>query len=697
MKIHRNLCCLFGLLGCLAGQAQTEYVDLFMGTSGDCGQVSPGAAVPFGMVSVCPDSDPPRHAGYDYAVCRVSGISVNRLSGVGCSGAGGNLRIRPAGPSVDLELIKASEKAVPGYYRTCFNNGVSAELTATANIACERYTFPAGSEAALWIDFASSFEPGASAQYEITSDTTLCGSLTARNVCGQGAYTLWFSLSSNRPFKTAGCSSDKAVLRFAEPGKKARRESGHVPVEIRIALSPLDTSTAAALLSAASPRSFDQVKDEAARLWQEKLSAIRIKGGTEEQRRIFYTSFYRVCLSPADVTSPDRRFRGTDGKVYNGGPADEAGKTAAATIPAEIACPGDFRYYSSWSLWDTFRSKFPLLVLTDPALMRDVARSLVWLYRTGKANWSTAFESTPTVRTEHAAILLLDAYRKGVAGIDFRPGYEGMKQEAEQLPTDSPDRAMEAVYDLWALSQIAEIVGEKADAQRFGQRSEQLFESTWKKEFLTVTPDFVRMKGNGLYQGTRWQYRWAAPQYLDRMIAWAGKDTLLAQLNYFFDHALYNQGNEPDIHVPYLFNRLGAPGKTQEWVRRLVTGETIHAYGGNAEFPEPYVGKAFKDDPQGYCPEMDEDDGTMSAWYMFGCMGFYPMLVGSDEYELTSPVFDEIRLATAPGVVFTIRARGRRSPDAPIRHILLNGKLLPDYRLRHADLVKGGTLEFEYD
>lgn len=696
MKISK-LFCLFGLLGCLAGQAQNEYVDLFMGTSGDCGQVSPGAAVPFGMVSVCPDSDPPQHAGYDYAVRRVSGLSVNRLSGVGCSGAGGNLRIRPAGPSVDLQLIKESEQAEPGYYRTCFNNGVSAELTATANIAFERYSFPPKSEPALWIDFASSFEPGASACYAVTSDTTLCGRLTARNVCGQGAYTLWFSLSSNRPFEAVERASDKAVLRLAGAGKKPEKAAGNEPVEIRIALSPLDTTAAAALLAAASPLSFDQVKEEAARLWQEKLSAIRIKGGTEEERRIFYTSFYRVCLSPADVTSPDGRFRGTDGKIYGGGVGYEVEKTADASVPAEMAGPAGFRYYSSWSLWDTFRSKFPLLVLTDPALMHDVARSLIWLYRTGKANWSTSFESTPTVRTEHAVILLLDAYRKGIAGIDFRPGYEGMKQEAEQLPTDSPDRTMETVYDLWALSQIAEIVGEKADAQRFRQRSEQLFETTWKKEFLTVTPAFAIMKGNGLYQGTRWQYRWAAPHYLDKMIAWAGRDTLLAQLNYFFDHALYNQGNEPDIHVPYLFNRLGAPEKTREWVRRLLTGETIHAYGGNAEFPQPYVGKAFKDDPEGYSPEMDEDDGTMSAWYMFGCMGFYPMLVGSDEYELASPVFDEICLTTAPGVVFTILARGRRSPDAPVRHIRLNGQLLTNYRLRHADLVKGGTLTFEYE
>lgn len=695
MKIQRRIYLWIWLFVCLAGHAQTAYVNLFMGTSGDYGQVAPGAAVPFGMVSVCPDSDPPQHAGYDYAVDRISGISVNRLSGVGCSGAGGNLRIRPAGGTVDLRLVKATEQAEPGYYRASFNTGTTVELTATATIAFERYRFPPEEEATLEIDFASSFEGKALARYLLTSDTTLSGSLQAPNVCGRGRYTLWFSLSSNRPFRQVEQGREKATLRFGKAGRE--------PLEIRIALSPLDSSTAADLLAAARSKKFDQVRTEAARGWEEKLSAIQVKGGTEEEKRIFYTSFYRVCLSPADVTSPDGRFRATDGKIYTAASSPRAAQRPTGTGPADSADPeeksepGGFRYYSSWSLWDTFRSKFPLLVLVDPDLMRDVCRSLIWLYRTGKADWSTSFESTPTVRTEHAVILLLDAYRKGVGGIDFRPGYEGMKEEAGHLPVDSPDRVLETVYDLWAFAQVAEILGEKADARRFRERSEQLFESTWKKEFLTVTPAFKVMKGNGLYQGTRWQYRWAAPPYLDRMIAWAGQDTLLAELDYFFDQALYNQGNEPDIHVPYLFNRLGAPQKTRQWIRRLLTEEMLHAYGGNAEFSQPYVGKAFKNAPEGYCPEMDEDDGTMSAWYMFGCMGFYPMLVGSDEYELSSPLFDEIRLTTAPGVVFTIRAGRRRSADAPVRCIKLNGKPLTGYRLSHTAFLKGGILEFVYE
>ena len=583
----------------------TKYVNLFIGTSGDNGQVAPGAAAPFGMVCVCPDNDPRSHAGYDYAVTKVSGISVNRLSGVGCSGGGGNLRIRPVAPSQELHIKKSREKATPGYYSTAFTNGIKTELTATNAMAVERYKFPRSLSAALWIDFASTFEDVATCHYKRISETCIEGYVQAKNVCGHGRYKLYFSLNTSHPFQLEEQKETTACLTF---GKKVRS------VEVRIGLSALSSELASWECARWEKMDFEDVKSRTADQWEKQLSAIDVKGGKKDDRVIFYTSLYRTYLSPADVSSPDGAYLGTDGKVY---------------------ISEDFRYYSNWSLWDTFRTKFPLLVLTEPAKMRDMATSLIHLYATGKKDWSTGFESTPTVRTEHAVILLLDAYRKGITNLDFRKGYAGMKQEMERLPMRSPDQKMESAYDLWAMAKIAEIIGEKADSEQYRQRSVSLFEETWKKEFMNVTPAFEVMKNNGLYQGTRWQYRWAAPQYIDKMIEWVGQDSLRSQLTYFFDHHLYNQGNEPDIHVPYLFNRLGAPEKTQQIVRSLMTEPMIHKYGCNSQFKTPYLGKAFKNAPEGYSPEMDEDDGTMSAWYVFGAMGFYPLLVGDEYYDLT--------------------------------------------------------------
>lgn len=644
----------------------TKYVNLFIGTSGDNGQVAPGAAAPFGMVCVCPDNDPRSHAGYDYAVTKVSGISVNRLSGVGCSGGGGNLRIRPVAPSQELHIKKSREKATPGYYSTAFTNGIKTELTATNAMAVERYKFPRSLSAALWIDFASTFEDVATCHYKRISETCIEGYVQAKNVCGHGRYKLYFSLNTSQPFQLEEQKETTACLTF---GKKVRS------VEVRIGLSALSSELASWECARWEKMDFEDVKSRTADQWEKQLSAIDVKGGKKDDRVIFYTSLYRTYLSPADVSSPDGAYLGTDGKVY---------------------ISEDFRYYSNWSLWDTFRTKFPLLVLTEPAKMRDMATSLIHLYATGKKDWSTGFESTPTVRTEHAVILLLDAYRKGITNLDFRKGYAGMKQEMERLPMRSPDQKMESAYDLWAMARIAEIIGEKADSEQYRQRSVSLFEETWKKEFMNVTPAFEVMKNNGLYQGTRWQYRWAAPQYIDKMIEWVGQDSLRSQLTYFFDHHLYNQGNEPDIHVPYLFNRLGAPEKTQQIVRSLMTEPMIHKYGGNSEFKTPYLGKAFKNAPEGYSPEMDEDDGTMSAWYVFGAMGFYPLLVGDEYYDLTSPLFDRVLLRLTNGNVLTIQTEGRKKKDAPIKSIHFNGKKIADYRISHNELIKGGELIYNY-
>ena len=644
----------------------TKYVNLFIGTSGDNGQVAPGAAAPFGMVCVCPDNDPRSHAGYDYAVTKVSGISVNRLSGVGCSGGGGNLRIRPVAPSQELHIKKSREKATPGYYSTAFTNGIKTELTATNAMAVERYKFPRSLSAALWIDFASTFEDVATCHYKRISETCIEGYVQAKNVCGHGCYKLYFSLNTSQPFQLEEQKETTACLTF---GKKVRS------VEVRIGLSALSSELASWECARWEKMDFEDVKSRTADQWEKQLSAIDVKGGKKDDRVIFYTSLYRTYLSPADVSSPDGAYLGTDGKVY---------------------ISEDFRYYSNWSLWDTFRTKFPLLVLTEPAKMRDMATSLIHLYATGKKDWSTGFESTPIVRTEHAVILLLDAYRKGITNLDFRKGYAGMKQEMERLPMRSPDQKMESAYDLWAMAKIAEIIGEKADSEQYRQRSVSLFEETWKKEFMNVTPAFEVMKNNGLYQGTRWQYRWAAPQYIDKMIEWVGQDSLRLQLTYFFDHHLYNQGNEPDIHVPYLFNRLGAPEKTQQIVRSLMTEPMIHKYGGNSEFKTPYLGKAFKNAPEGYSPEMDEDDGTMSAWYVFGAMGFYPLLVGDEYYDLTSPLFDRVLLRLTNGNVLTIQTEGRKKKDAPIKSIHFNGKKIADYRISHNELIKGGELIYNY-
>ena len=661
-----SLCVLWVSLAlCLTAQARdnSRYVNLFMGTAGDHGQVSPAAQLPLGLASVCPDSKVPSHAGYDYDVPEISGISLTRISGVGGNGSGGNLRILPAPRGTEVSLIKGTESAVPGYYAARLDNGVRVRLTATNHCALEQYRFPRKGDCTLFVDFDSAIDPRRSqARYAVLDAQNIEGWFVSSTVGNAGAYKLFFRLHCDVPFTVEAADSLTAQLRFP---------AGTRQVEVRIGLSSLSETSAAEEVAALAGRTFRQLCADAARAWASVLGKVDVKGSTREQRTLFYTGLYRVYLSP---------FHATFGGKYKG------------TDP-EIREAPDWTFYSGWSMWDTYRAKFPLITLLDPEATVDICKSLVSLYQTGKKNWATLQEPVPTVRTEHSQIALLDAWMKGARGFDLAAAFPGMEAEADAgrpagsrlgMTRNSPDQKMETIYDLWAMGQIARIIGNEAAAVRYLTESETLFEQVWKEDFMTITPEFERMKGNGLYQGTRWQYRWAVPIYADKMIDWVGAEQLADELSEFFRQHLFNQGNEPDIQTPFMFNLFGHPERTDTLVHALLTDDTmIHRYGGNAEYPEPFVGRAFRNRPDGYAPEMDEDDGTMSAWYLFSQLGFYPVCLGTDRYELFTPLFDKVVLHLPGHDVKLIRKCAPASATA----VTVDGERLPGFSITHTRLT----------
>ena len=684
--MKRFLAILLALGLCLgAGADHSRFVNLFMGTAGDHGQVSPAAQMPFGLASVGPDCKVLTHSGYDFDVPEVRGFSVTRVSGVGGSGGGGNLRILPGFPDSFPCIDKASEKAVPGYYEARLDNGVLCQMTATLHCAAEQYRFGDGAERVLFVDFNSAIDPRRShCAFTLVDDKRIEGWVESSTVCNRGLYRLYFRLETDAPFTVGSSDETTALLRF-DPALKQ--------VEVRIGLSSIDEASAAEEVAAITAQPFDTLRKDAARAWKEILNRADVKGSTPEQRILFYTSLYRVCLSPFHATFGGK-YRGTDGEVHE---AD------------------GWTFYSGWSMWDTFRTKFPLLCLLEPDLLSDIARSLVSLYCTGKRNWATRSEPVPTVRTEHSQITLLDAWRKGIRGFDLAQAWPGMEAEADEgrvpgardgLTRNSPDQLMETVYDLWAMSEIAGLAGNDeakagdsarceafaAAQKKYAAEADSLFEVTWKREFMTIDDSYALMRDNGLYQGTRWQYRWAMPVFADRMSEWAGKDVLADQLEEFFARHLFNQGNEPDIQTPFLFNLFGQPEKTDSLVRALLTDdEMIHLYGGNAEYPEPFVGRAFRNAVDGYAPEMDEDDGTMSAWYIFSQLGFYPVCVGTDRYELFTPLFRRATLHLQDG---DVRIRRRARLDRTSR-ITVDGTPLEGRTLPHAALTGARRIRFE--
>ena len=674
-KMKRNLFFLLLFVSSLFTAAlardNSRYVNLFMGTAGDHGQVSPAAQLPFGLASVCPDSKVPSHVGYDYDVPEISGISVTRVSGVGGRGAGGNLRILPAPKGAKVSIVKDTEEAVPGYYETLLDNGVEVRLTATLHCALEQYLFPDDADATLFVDFDSAIDHRRnSSAYRILDHQNIHGWVVSSTVCNAGAYKLYFWIHTDVPFTVAASDALTAQLLFP---------AGTREVEVRIGLSSINEMSAAAELEDIAARPFGQHRADAAAAWASVLGKVDVEGSTPEQRVLFYTSLYRVFLSPFNAT-------------YGG---------ACIGTDSVLREATDWTFYSGWSMWDTYRAKFPLITLLDPEAMADICRSLVILYQSGKENWATLLEPVPTVRTEHSQLTLLDAWVKGIRGFDLAAAFPAMEAEARAgrakgafngLTRNSPDQKMETIYDLWAMGQIARIIDKDVAAIKYLAESERLFRKTWKKDFMTITADFSRMKGNGLYQGTRWQYRWAVPVYADKMIDWVGEEQLADELGEFFRLHLFNQGNEPDIQTPFMFNLFGRPAATDSLVHALLTDDTmIHRYGGNAEYPEPFVGRAFRNLPDGYAPEMDEDDGTMSAWYIFAQLGFYPVRLGTEHYELFTPLFDEAVLHLPGHDVRLIR----RCEPASARSVTVDGVPLPGFSITHTQLTQAKEIVWQ--
>ncbi len=669
----------FSLLSCAPVSAQQESVlqkvNLYIGTADDYGQMAPGATLPYSQIQVCPDSKPRQHPGYDFEVPAISGFSINRLSGVGGGGCGGNVSLMPDATGDDVRLLKPTEQASPGCYSVQLSNGVHFSATADRRMAVERYSFPDPAQAVLLLNPCSAFDKLFAASFEQKTPSMGQGFAECANTCGRGRYHLHYRLHTSSPFALDTLPDGRLRLTFPELTEK--------DVEVRIVVS----TGIAGELDKIPPQAvwqtdFQTMAERARHEWERLLSRVEVEGGTADQQVLFYTSLYRTFHSPFQVTDRYiRHYLGTDGKPHQSANGE---------------------YFSSWSLWDTYRTKFPLITLLDAARSKDIMQSLAQLYITGKKDWSTDYECVPTVRTEHAISTLLDALRQGISIPSLSDAYPGMVREVERLSLKSPDQCLEASAEFWALGQLAGELGLKDDAARWTRRGEGIFDSIWPREFQHIDETYTKMRGNGLYQGTRWQYRWGAPMFLPRMIQMAGKQELAAQLLTFFREELYNQGNEPDIHVPFLFGRLGMPEQTGDIVRRLATESITHRYGGNDAYPTPFAGCAFVNQPRGYCPEMDEDDGAMSAWYVFASIGMYPLVVGEAVYELFPPLFDRVTLHLGDDgqTKVVVRCEGNRSPlsgnSKRVRKVTWNGRRLRSYQIAVSEIKQGGELVFHF-
>lgn len=611
------LCFFLFFTSCVWAQPTLEdysnKVNVFLGSSGDYGQLSPAASYPFSMLSIGPKTYPYNHTGYEYRAKTFEGFTHTRLEGVGCKGSGGNLLIKPIlGADVNTQLYKIREEGTPGYYGVRFSNGVEASFAVTHNYGIHRYLFP--DKANLYVDLsASSVDRFLSEDHEIGAHS-ISGTIRTRTTCDAGVYQIYYYLDFGEGSKVEKIGSHQFIVSYASS-----------EAVVRVGMSSVDTSYARDRIVTDT---FEQTRLKAKKKWNALLGRIRIEDDSNEKVALFYSLLYRTLQAPFLISESDGCYRTISGEK-------------------KVA---DFNVYHGWAIWDNYRELFPLFSLFYPLHYRDMTLSIANLYPYGKKDFATLSEPAPTVRTEHAMVVLLDAIRKGVP-IPVSSIKDYLLREAAALRFDSADKALESSYDLWALGELLKQIGCFDQAAIYTAKAKE-YKKYWLKDFADLTRlDVDQMQARGLYQGTIWQYRWLVPYDVQGLVDLIGSEhDFITQLDAFFEGDYYNHANQPDLQVPGLYNASSQPWKSQKLYHELLEGEVVQFYfNDNSKGVDPYIGKIYKNQPQAFLRTMDDDMGTMSAWFVLRSLGFSAANVGEPYFYLTAPLFSKVTIQKENG------------------------------------------------
>ncbi|MGW2865714.1 GH92 family glycosyl hydrolase [Streptomyces sp. SDr-06] len=742
------LALLAGVLAAPAAQAAppgggqlTDLVNPFIGTENE-GNTYPGAAVPFGMVQLSPDTG--HNTGYDHAQDHIRGFSGVHLSGVGC-GLGGDLPTLPTtGDITETDYARyaarfshATEQASPGYYRVGLDSGITAELTATARTGVQRYTFPATGKANVLLNAGQSLHRTVTTTVEILDARTVRTAITGRGFCQDTRpYTLYTVTRFDRPFTAFGTWKDGTV----DTGTTRSTASGgngawvrfdttkDRTVEATTAFSYVDAAGAAGNLRAEGGRSFDRVVWAARAAWERRLETVRAQGGADTLRRTFYSSLYRSFLAPNLGSDTDGRYTGWDQRIHRA---------------------NGFDYYQNWSLWDTYRTQTQLLSLLAPREARDMAISVLkideesgwlpkWGYGTVETNIMTGDPVTPFLTNAYAQGLLKGyeeqayrALRKNADGVPppaspavgreanspyIRDGYAPyVKDRPHAKPGDSDfDHGASATLEYALadamLGRMARELGHLEDAARYTARAQSyrkifdpstgFFRARDARGAFTGPADPARSEG--FHEGTAWQYQWLVPQDLPGMVSLIGGQGAANQrLDSFFayDRLLADPARtarEVWVNGPYSYDNadkynpqnepdLIAPYTYLSTGQPWKTTDVVHA-----------ALTLFTDTPTGMTG--NDDLGTMSAWMVLSSIGIFPVQPGTDTWGLSTPVFDRVDLSLDrryyPRGRFTVTAPGTSGSARYIRGARLDGRAQTRTYLTGADLRAGRDLAF---
>ena len=715
----------------------TTFVNPFIGTS-NFGATNPGAIAPRGMVSVSPfnvagtqntlEKDS-RWLSNPYVNENnfLTGFSHVNLSGVGCPDLGVILTMPTTG-NLETDHLKYGstydkEVAKPGFYSTNLKKyNVQVETTATTRVGLSRYSFPKGkSNILLNLGLGLTNEQGAS--IKIISSTEIEGMRNVGSFCyykPNESYPVYFVAKFSKPSNEYGIWKNTSKYEGIEGqwmpyNGKTRLYKGYkkeiigdsigaymtydfkkpTQVEVKIAVSYVSIENARENLEKeSSGLSFREIVDKTTYNWNDLLSKIKVEGGTNDDKTIFYTALYHTLIHPNTLND------------VNGEYPKMATRETLKTKETR---------FTVFSFWDTYRNLHSLMSLVYPKQQSDMVKSMLSIY--DESGWLPKWElnatETTTMVGDPAGIVIADTYLRGIQDFDVEKAYRAMIKSATQLEknalrpgikeysekgylttasTKSGSVSTTQEYNTsdFAIAQLARVLGKKEDEQFYRDRSisyRKLFDKEFNllrpkdKDNLWITPFNPETGANfqknlGFIEGNSWQYTFMLTHDVTGLMKlMGGKEAYSKQLQKVFNMGQFDMANEPDIGYPYLFNYVAG----QEWRTQKTVSELISTY--------------FKNAPDGL--PGNDDTGTMSAWLVFSMMGIYPISPATPTYTITTPVFDKITIQLDARYYKNKQLVIEKEGFGEINKIQINGKTKKPYFISHRALVEGNNLKIK--
>ncbi|HTV46862.1 MAG TPA: GH92 family glycosyl hydrolase [Phycisphaerae bacterium] len=722
--------------GFARAQSNVDYIDPMFGAITDvprdwgdaAGKTFPGADTPFGLVQLSPDTitGGDRGSGYSADDKTIEGFSFLHMLGVGCYGDLGNLQVMPeTGPLIiDRTTAKSAyqqknQVATAGYYSVVLDRyQVKTELTAAPHAGFIRFTFPASVSSYIKFDLARRIgklaDSHSTAQFIHQLDAytvegwIYCDPSSGGYGCFQRVshYTVYFYMKFHDPIKSFGIWDGQDVSRSLTElnGKNSgffiefpTTQGQQVLVKAGISFVSMDGARAN-LLHDIPGWDFDAVHQQARALWASAISRIDVEGGSDADRRIFYSSLYQSMIDPRNIVDVNGYYASSDGKPHKA---------------------NGFIVRSIFSGWDVYRAEFPLQNLINRSMVNDEINTLMQLTQQGDvkglARWELLGIDTGEMVGDPAISIIANAYLQGIRGYDVQKAYQLCRAVALG-PADQSNRVdfndwikhgycmgklsisatLDNSYDDYCLAQFAQALGKTDDAAQLyksAQNYRNIFDSNiqWFHG-RTVDGNLIPWQGfttfgQGCIESTPGQEGWYVPQDVQGLInLLGGRDKFVARLNEMFEKTTpammvqwnnyYNISNENVEQCAFMFTYAGAPWLTQKWSRYTCS-------------------TAYKTGPYGL--PGNDDEGELSAWYVLAASGFYPVCPCSNVYILGSPVFSRVTFHldsayAGGGKTFSIVAKNNSPVNIYIQSAQLDGTPLKRAWITYQEISNGGTL-----